>query len=108
MLPVIDDIVNRAESTFLNLDLAKNLSVGVAAVALVGALGVMLFVKSIITKMLTAVVLVALGLAVWLQRDSLLDCADKVRAGVVDQATGQPQKVTCRFFGQDVTVDVPN
>jgi hypothetical protein len=107
-MPVVDDLLGRAESTFLDLDLTKNLAIGVAAAAGLGALAVLLFVKSIVTKILTAVVLLAVGLAVWLQRDSLIDCAEKVRAGIVDQQTGVPEKVTCRFFGQDVSIDVPN
>lgn len=107
MHPIVDDLLSRAESSFLDLELTKNLSVGVAAVAGVGALAVLLFVKSIVTKVVTSVILIALGMAVWLQRDALVDCADKVRAGVVDQQSGLPDKVTCRFFGQDVTIDVP-
>lgn len=108
MNPIVDDLLSRAESTFLDLDLTKNLAIGVAGAAGLGALAVLLFVKSVVTKIVTAVILLALGMAVWLQRDALIDCADKVKAGVVDQQANPAAKITCRFFGQDVSIDVPN
>lgn len=50
-------------------------------------------------KVVGLVVMLGLAALVWSQRASLLDCADKVKAGGT---------ATCTFFGIDVDVDVPD
>lgn len=63
----------------------------------VGAVLAAWLASKIIQKVVFVVVLVALGFAVWTQRDALEDCADRVDAADEGSAT-------CTFFGRDVTI----
>ena len=74
----------------LTLDEAKNVALVAATVFAIGAIVAIWVMKSIVQKVLVAVLLVMLAFAAWSQRESLQECADKVQASVttaVDDAT---------------------
>ena len=111
----------------LTLDEAKNVALVAATVFAIGAIVAIWVMKSIVQKVLVAVLLVMLAFAAWSQRESLQECADKVQASVstaVDDATATTttavgatapdggdaatedgaDDATCTFFGVDVTI----
>jgi hypothetical protein len=61
-------------------------------------------VSSIIGKVISLVIFIAIALAGYSQRAQVIDCANSVKA----QATATTSvDTTCTFFGQDVKVTVP-
>jgi hypothetical protein len=83
----------------LSLDQATNLALIVATVLVVGAVAVFWVMKTVVQKLVVAVLLALLAFATWSQRASLQECADKVRANLGD---GALDDTTCTFFGVDV------
>jgi hypothetical protein len=85
----------------LELDTVRNVALlAIAAAVVVVLVGVWL-VKAIVGKLVVVGLVGGLAVAVWSQRESVQDCADRVgttlRADTVDDAT-------CTFFGRPVTV----
>ncbi len=92
----------------ITLDTAKNVAIAMAAVFLVGAVLAAWLMKTIIQKVATALVLAILAFAVWSQRTSLQECADKVQ----DAYSREGSSVTfidteCTFFGATITISDP-
>lgn len=92
----------------LTLDAAKNVAIAVAAIFVIGAVLSAWLMKTIIQKVATALVLAVLAFAVWSQRTSLQDCADKVS----DAYDRNGSSVTfldteCSFFGATITISDP-
>lgn len=85
-------------SATLNLDTAKNLASGVSVGTVVLALLMLRIVKNMVLRIITVVLLLAVGIASYSQRANIVDCAEKVRAG------GGTTAISCTFFGQDVEV----
>jgi hypothetical protein len=88
----------------LELDTARNVALlAVAAAVVVVLLGTWL-VKAIVGKLVVVGLVGGLAVAVWSQRESVQDCADRVgttlQVGAVDDAT-------CTFFGRPVTIPSP-
>ncbi|MEN9552468.1 MAG: hypothetical protein RLY24_63, partial [Actinomycetota bacterium] len=82
----------------------KNIALGLSGASLLVAIILMKVISSIVGKVISAAVFVALALAGYSQRAEISDCADKVK----NQATSSASiDTTCTFFGQDVTVKVP-
>ena len=92
----------------LSLDAAKSIAVVVAIIFVGGAVASFWVMKTIIQKLAVMGVLALLAFAVWSQRTSLQDCADKVRDNFelvgTDVALADSD---CSFFGFDVTVSDP-
>jgi len=89
----------------LDLELVKNIALGVSIAALIGALILLKIVRSVIGKVISVVVLLAIAIAFFSQRASIEECAQNVR----DQAAnGQISTIQCTFFGQDIKVDLPD
>ncbi len=101
----------------LSLDQATNLALIVATVFVVAAVAVFWVMKTIVQKLLVAVLLALLAFATWSQRASLQDCADKVEINLrtsidADAPAGSAESddvtaegdTTCTFFGVDVDV----
>lgn len=88
----------------LNLSQAKNGSIIAIIVCVAVILLIVRFISSMVVRLVLSVVFAALGVGIYSQRASLLDCAEKVSNSVsVDAAaTG----VTCTFFGRDVTISL--
>ena len=92
----------------LTLDAAKDIAVAVVIVFLVGSIAAIWIMKSIIQKVATAAVLLLLAFAVYSQRTSLQDCADKVQGNFARDGTSVTVIDTeCSFFGTTVTVKDP-
>ncbi len=92
----------------LSLDAAKNAAIAVVVVFLVGSLAAAWIMKTIVQKAATAGVLLLLAFAVYSQRTSLQDCADKVKGNFAREGTSVTVTDTdCSFFGTTVTVKDP-
>lgn len=92
----------------LSLDEAKNLAVAIAAVLVVGAVVSFWVMRTIVQKVAVAALLGLLAFAVWTQRTSLQDCADKVQGNF--ERVGANVTVTdtdCSFFGVTITISDP-
>lgn len=85
----------------VDLDSVRTIAYVVVAVLVVAALLSAWALRKVVSKLMTAAVLVGIALLVWSQRSSLDECADRVqatlRAGAVDETS-------CTFFGRDVTI----
>ena len=110
----------------LSLDEAKNVALVAATVFAIGAIAAIWMMKTIVQKVLVALLLIMLAFAAWSQRESLQECADQVQANAasdvadaVDAASNSPttttadagaaaetsiSETTCTFFGVDVTI----
>jgi protein-S-isoprenylcysteine O-methyltransferase Ste14 len=85
----------------LTLQNAKIAAIVVVVVLAVLALVVASVVRKLMVKIVTIVLLVGIGVAVWSQRASLQNCAERAK----DRAQiGDPGGVICTFFGKSVTV----
>ncbi len=81
----------------VSLETAKTIAVVIiVAFVLMGILSAWL-IKTVVTKLIVAVVAVGLAIAVYSQRASLQDCADKAKANL-------GKEVSCTFFGTEVKV----
>lgn len=88
--------------TALSLESAKTIAI-VAAIALLAFAVISAWViKNVTMKIISIVLLAALGLGMWTQRGNLQDCADRAKAKVADGAS--ESSVTCEFFGSEVSV----
>jgi hypothetical protein len=84
----------------LDVDSAKNIASGMSVGSIVVAVAALWLVKNMLLRMVSVVLLLALGIASYSQRANIVDCAEKVRA------TAGTQVVSCTFFGQ--TVEIPS
>ncbi len=92
----------------LTLDDAKTIAIVAATVLVVGAVVSFWIMKSIVQKLAVAAVLGLLAFAVWTQRVSLQDCADKVQDNFELVASDVVVTDTeCSFFGITVTISDP-
>ncbi|MEQ1872186.1 MAG: hypothetical protein ABL953_00535 [Ilumatobacteraceae bacterium] len=88
--------------TALSLESAKTIAI-VVAIALVAFAVISAWViKNVTMKIISIVLLAALGLGMWTQRGNLQDCADQAKAKVADGAA--ESSVKCEFFGSEVSV----
>jgi uncharacterized membrane protein YqjE len=83
----------------VSLATAKNIAIVGVIVLIVIAVFMAKNLAGISRKLLSLIIFAALAFGVWNQRQSLQTCADQVRQ------SGQSR--TCRFFGNDVTIDAP-
>ena len=87
-----------------DIETLKNIALGLSAASIVVGLILMKVVSSIIGKIISLVIFIAIALAGYSQRAQVIDCANSVKA----QATATASvETTCTFFGQDVKVTVP-
>lgn len=84
----------------LDVDSAKNIASGMSVGSIVVAVAALWLVKNMLMRMVSVVLLLALGIASYSQRANIVECAEKVRA------TAGTQVVSCTFFGQ--TVEIPS
>ena len=92
----------------LTLDDAKTIAIVAATALAVGAVVSFWVMKSLVQKLAVAALLGVLAFAVWTQRVSLQDCADKVQDNF--ELAGSDVVVTdteCSFFGITVTISDP-
>jgi hypothetical protein len=87
-----------------DIETLKNIALGLSAASIVVGLILMKMVSSIIGKIISLVIFIAIALAGYSQRAQVIDCANSVKA----QATATASvETTCTFFGQDIKVTVP-
>ncbi len=92
----------------LTLDDAKTIAIVAATVLAVGAVVSFWIMKSIAQKVAVAALFALLAFAVWTQRVSLQDCADKVQDNFELAASDVVVVDTeCSFFGVTVTISDP-
>ena len=92
----------------LTLDDAKTIAIVAATALAVGAVVSFWVMKSLVQKLAVAALLGVLAFAVWTQRVSLQECADKVQDNF--ELAGTDVVVTdteCSFFGITVTISDP-
>jgi hypothetical protein len=87
-----------------DIETVKNIALGLSGASIVIGLILMKVVSSIVGKVISLVIFVAIALAGYSQRAQVLDCANSVKAQATATASVDQ---TCTFFGQDVTVKVP-
>jgi hypothetical protein len=93
----------------LTLDEAKTIGAVVAVVLVLAAVGAFWLMRTIVQKLVAVGVLALLAFAVWTQRESLQDCADKVQAGYQRVGTDVTLADTdCSFFGFTITISDPD
>ena len=82
----------------------KNLAMGLSGASIIIGLVLMKVVSSIVGKIISLIVFIAIALAGYSQRAQVVDCANSVKA----QATATAAvDTTCTFFGQEIKVSVP-
>jgi hypothetical protein len=87
-----------------DIETLKNLALGLSGASIIVGLILMKVVSSIIGKIISLVIFIAIALAGYSQRAQVIDCANSVKA----QATATASvETTCTFFGQDIKVTVP-
>lgn len=82
----------------LDIDSAKNIASGMSVGSIVIAVAALWLVKNMVMRVISVVLLLALGFGSYSQRANIVDCADRVRA------TAGTQAVSCTFFGQSVEI----
>ncbi len=92
----------------ITLEEAQNIAVGLVVVFAVGAIVAAWIMKTIMQKLVVAVVFGVLAFAVWTQRSSLQECADKViDAYEFDGRNPTIIDTECSFFGTTITISDP-
>lgn len=86
----------------LTTDDAKTIAIVAASVFVLLGLLAAWIMKTIVQKVVVAVILAGLALAAWSQRTAVDQCVEDVRASL----TSDSGQVTCTFFGTDVDVPV--
>lgn len=86
----------------IDLETAKNLSVGLIGGSVIFLLLVLKFAKSLVTKLLLIAVACGVSYLAFTQRDDVNACAAKVRTIV--NAQGDVNSLSCSFFGQDISM----
>ncbi len=92
----------------MTLDNAETIALVAVTALAIGAVVAFWVMKSIVQKLAVAALLGILAFAVWTQRVSLQDCADKVQDNF--ELAGSDLVVTdteCSFFGFTVTISDP-
>ena len=92
----------------ITLETARNIAIAVVVLFVIGAVAAAWLMKTIVQKVAVIVILLALAFAVWSQRTSLEDCADKVQENFELAGTDVSLIDTeCTFFGFTVTISDP-
>lgn len=91
----------------LDVDTIKTLALGVSGGSLLIALVLMKLISSIVGKIVSLVVFAGIAIGGFSQRQSITDCADKVRDQVSASAAASGRiETTCKFFGRDISINV--
>lgn len=82
----------------------KNIALGVSGGSIVLAILLMKIVSSLVGKAISAVLLLAIALAGYSQRQEIVSCVNEVTS---QTSMTVPSEISCTFFGQDISVKVP-
>lgn len=92
----------------ISLDTAKNIAIVLALLFAAGSVASAWIMKTIVQKVAVAAVLAIFAFAVWTQRASLQDCADKVKDAYEREGLNpQLDDTDCSFFGVTITIRDP-
>lgn len=92
----------------ITLSEAKNIAIGLIAVFVIASVAAVWIMKTIIQKLAAAAVLAIFAFAVFTQRTSLQDCADKVQdAYTFEGIDTRVIDTECSFFGTTITISDP-
>lgn len=86
----------------LTTDDAKTIAIVAASVFVLLGLLAAWIMKTIVQKVIVAVILAGLAVAAWSQRTAVDQCVEDVKASITSDA----DQVTCTFFGTEVDVPV--
>lgn len=92
----------------VTLEQASTIAIVATTTLIVAAVLSFWVMKSLVQKLVVAVLLGLLAFAVWTQRSALQDCADKVEQNF--ERTGADVTVIdtqCSFFGLSITISDP-
>lgn len=103
----------QAISQALNLNQVENGSVIAIVTCVLLILMILKFVSSVITRIIMSIVFAGLGIGIYSQRASVVDCVKKVTDQVttdqvVDGNDANNLTASCTFFGKEVTISIPN
>lgn len=87
----------------LSLETAKTAAIVIVIAFVVLSILSAWLIKTVVTKLIVVGLLVGLGIAVYSQRASLQDCADRAKAKIEAKDVSS---ITCTFFGTDVKVPI--
>ena len=87
-----------------DVETLKNLALGMSGTSIVLALIAMKVISSFSGKMVSLMMFLAIALAGYSQRASIIDCANKVQS---QASVTSSVDTTCTFFGRDVKIKVP-
>ena len=87
----------------------KNAALGLSAVSVVAAVVLLKVISGIVGRVVSTVILLAIALVGYSQRADITSCIDTVKKASESAETQLqiPEEITCQFFGQDITVKVP-
>ena len=102
----------QAISQALNLNQVENGSVIAIIACVLLILVILKFVSSVITRIIMSIVFAGLGIGIYSQRASVVDCVKKITDQVTESqvagVNGQADlTASCTFFGKEVTISVP-
>ena len=95
-----------ATTTGFDIETIKTAALGMSGASLIIGLILMRVVSNMMGKVVSLVVFVAIALAGYSQRASIVDCANKLQVEATT-ATTEPPEATCTFFGQELTIKIP-
>jgi hypothetical protein len=88
----------------IDAETLKTMALGLSAGSVVIAIIMLKVVTSIVGKAVSAVLLLAVALGGYSQREQISSCIDEVRS---QTSMTVPSEITCEFFGQEISVKVP-
>ena len=87
----------------------KNAALGLSAGSLLVAIILMKVISGIVGRVVSTVIFVAIALVGYSQRADITNCVNNVKSAsqTAESELQLPPSISCTFFGQDITVDVP-
>lgn len=91
-------------SSGFDIETIKTAALGLSGASIIIGLIMMKVVSNVVGKVVSLVFFLAIALAGYSQRASIVDCADKIKAEATLGTTMAPK---CTFFGQEITIKIP-
>lgn len=88
----------------IDAETLKTMALGLSAGSVVIAIILLKVISSIVGKAISTVLLLAIALGGYSQREQISSCIDEVKTQTSMTA---PAEITCEFFGQEISVKVP-
>lgn len=88
----------------IDAETLKTMALGLSAGSVVIAIIMLKLISSIVGKAISTVLLLAIALGGYSQREQISSCIDEVKT---QTSMTVPTEITCEFFGQEISVKVP-